>query len=253
MKHNHQKRILVIEDDQHIAEGLKLNLSLQNYQVKIALNGTSGLQMWKTWKPDLIILDIMLPGIDGLSILRSIRLEDEKLPILILSAKAATDYKVKGLSYGVDDYLTKPFSLEEFLLRVERLLKRASWSNEVAIAANANMEDANHVSFGTNKINFGTMTARCKRGKIRLTEQESKLLKLFVTNPGKPLSRENLLQIGWGYTKGTSTRTVDNFIVRFRKYFEDNPKKPAYFISIRSIGYVFYPDPKDVKSYAKET
>lgn len=254
MKLRDKKRILVIEDDQHIAEGLKLNLSLQGYEVNIAMNGTSGLQMWKTWAPDLIVLDIMLPGIDGLSILRNIRLEDEKLPILILSAKAETDYKVKGLSYGVDDYLTKPFSLEEFLLRVERLLKRASWSDKVAMTSSGtSAEDAAHVTFGKNKIDFETMTAHCRRGKIRLTEQETKLLKLFVTNPGKPLSRGNLLQIGWGYTKGTSTRTVDNFIVRFRKYFEDNPKKPAYFISIRSIGYVFYPEPKKVKANAKYT
>jgi DNA-binding response OmpR family regulator len=243
MKPNEKKRVLVIEDDHHIAEGLKLNLSLQGYEVGIALNGVTGIQMWREWRPDLIVLDIMLPGIDGLSILRSIRLEDEKIPILILSAKAETDYKVMGLAYGVDDYLTKPFSLEEFLLRVDRLLKRASWSNPSAIFANVLSEDETTVfSFGDNQIDFKTMTATCKIGKVRLTEQEAKLLKLFLINPGKPLSREKLLQIGWGYTKGTTTRTVDNFIVRFRKYFEDNPKNPSYFISIRSIGYVFYAD-----------
>ncbi len=243
MKPNEKKRVLVIEDDHHIAEGLKLNLSLQGYEVGIAVNGVTGIQMWREWRPDLIVLDIMLPGIDGLSILRSIRLEDEKIPILILSAKAETDYKIMGLAYGVDDYLTKPFSLEEFLLRVDRLLKRASWSNPSAIFANVLSEDEITVfSFGDNQIDFKTMTATCKIGKIRLTEQEAKLLKLFLINPGKPLSREKLLQIGWGYTKGTTTRTVDNFIVRFRKYFEDNPKNPSYFISIRSIGYVFYAD-----------
>ena len=243
MKSKEKKRILVIEDDQHIAEGLKLNLSLQGYEVGIALNGVAGIQMWKSWRPDLIVLDIMLPGIDGLSILRNIRLENEKIPILILSAKADTDYKVKGLAYGVDDYLTKPFSLEEFLLRVDRLLKRASWSNPNTDSANGLSQNKTHVfSFGDNQIDFNTMTATCKIGKIRLTEQEAKLLKLFLINPGKPLSRNKLLQIGWGYTKGTTTRTVDNFIVRFRKYFEDNPKKPSYFISIRSVGYVFYLD-----------
>lgn len=243
MKPNEKKRVLVIEDDHHIAEGLKLNLSLQGYEVGIASNGVAGIQMWQEWRPDLIVLDIMLPGIDGLSILRNIRLEDEKIPILILSAKAETNYKVKGLAYGVDDYLTKPFSLEEFLLRVDRLLKRASWSNPTAAFANALSENEFSVfTFGDNQIDFKTMTAHCKIGKVRLTEQEAKLLKLFLMNPGKPLSREQLLQIGWGYTKGTTTRTVDNFIVRFRKYFEDNPKNPSYFISIRSIGYVFYAD-----------
>jgi two-component system, OmpR family, alkaline phosphatase synthesis response regulator PhoP len=244
MKPNEKKRILVIEDDHHIAEGLKLNLSLQGYEVGIALNGVTGIQMWREWRPDLIILDIMLPGIDGLSILRNIRLEDEKIPIFILSAKVATDYKVKGLAYGVDDYLTKPFSLEELLLRVDRLLKRASWSIPSDVFANGLSENETNIfSFGTNQVNFQTMTAACKVGKVRLTEQEAKLLKLFLMNPGKPLSRNKLLQIGWGYTKGTTTRTVDNFIVRFRKYFEDNPKNPSYFISIRSIGYVFHADP----------
>jgi two-component system alkaline phosphatase synthesis response regulator PhoP len=247
MKPNNKKRILVIEDDHHIAEGLNLNLSLQGYDVGIAMNGVTGIQMWREWRPDLIVLDIMLPGIDGLSILRNIRLEDEKIPILILSAKVETDYKVKGLAYGVDDYLTKPFSLEEFLLRVDRLIKRASWSNPDGDLANNLSEDETTVfSFGNNKVDFITMTATCKVGKVRLTEQEAKLLKLFLMNPGIPLSRDKLLQIGWGYTKGTTTRTVDNFIVRFRKYFEDNPKNPSYFISIRSVGYVFYIDPVSV-------
>lgn len=247
MKPEKKKRVLVIEDDHHIAEGLNLNLSLQGYEVGVALNGATGIQMWREWRPDLIVLDIMLPGIDGLSILRNIRLEDEKIPILILSAKAETDYKVKGLAYGVDDYLTKPFSLEEFLLRVDRLLKRASWSHPSAAFANVLNENKTDVfSFGDNQIDFNTMTATCRIGKVRLTEQEAKLLKLFLMNPGKPLSRNKLLQIGWGYTKGTTTRTVDNFIVRFRKYFEDNPKKPSYFISIRSIGYVFHANNKSV-------
>ena len=239
-------RILVIEDDLHIAEGLKLNLSLQGYEVGLAQNGPAGIQMWREWRPDLIVLDIMLPGIDGLSILRNIRLEDEKIPILILSAKATTDYKVKGLSYGVDDYLTKPFSLEEFLLRVDRLVKRASWSNsESDLAHELSVNGTERFSFGSNQVDFKTMTADCKSGQVRLTEQEAKLLKLFLLNPGQPLSREKLLQIGWGYTKGTTTRTVDNFIVRFRKYFEDNPKNPSYFVSIRSIGYVFYAEPEN--------
>jgi len=127
LKNNDKKRILVIEDEEHIAEGLKLNLSLQGYDVKIAVDGVSGLRQWKRWMPALIILDIMLPDIDGLSVLQSIRLEDERIPILILSAKGDPDDKIKGFSYGVDDYLSKPFNLEEFLMRVERLLVRASW------------------------------------------------------------------------------------------------------------------------------
>jgi DNA-binding response OmpR family regulator len=241
-----KKRILVIEDEHHIAEGLQLNLSLQGYDVRLAFNGVSGLQEWKEWRPDLVVLDIMLPGIDGLSVLQSIRLESEMVPILILSAKTEVDYKVKGLAYGVDDYLTKPFSLEEFLLRVERLLKRASWSRNSHSAVDADsIIDKDVYSFGDNHIDFKTLTATtCGSGKISLTEQEVKLLKLFIAYQGTPLSRRQLLQIGWGYSKRTSTRTVDNFIVRFRKYFEKTPKNPAHFKSIRSIGYVFYPYPE---------
>ncbi len=130
MKYSKKTRVLVIEDDSHIADGLKLNLTLQGYDVMIAPDGISGLQQWKKCQPDLIVLDIMLPGIDGLSVLQNIRLEDERIPILILSAKSAPDDKIKGLHYGVDDYLSKPFNLEEFLLRVERLLTRISWDRK---------------------------------------------------------------------------------------------------------------------------
>ena len=122
-----KKRILVIEDEVHIADGIRLNLSIQGYDVKIAIDGIEGLEKWRSWKPDLIILDIMLPMIDGFSILKTIRQEDEKIPVLILSARGDTKDKVKGLRYGVDDYLSKPFDLEEFLLRVERLLKKKTW------------------------------------------------------------------------------------------------------------------------------
>jgi two-component system alkaline phosphatase synthesis response regulator PhoP len=235
-----KKRILVIEDEIHIAEGLKLNLSLQGYDVIIASDGVSGLKKWKEWIPDLIVLDIMLPGIDGLSVLQNIRLEDERIPILILSAKGEPDDRIKGFSYGVDDYLSKPFNLEEFLLRVERLLTRGSWNREENDIKGFGLASLPKTySFGGNHINFETSVADCKFGKINLTEQEVKLLKLFIVNRGKPLSRSKLLEIGWGYNRYTTTRTVDNFIVRFRKYFEDNPKKPAHFKSLRSIGYVF--------------
>ncbi len=130
MKQTEKTRILIIEDDAHIAEGLKLNLTLQGYEAAIAGSGTEGLRMWKEWNPHLVVLDIMLPGLDGLAVLRHIRLEDERLPVLILSAKGAPDDRIKGFSCGVDDYLAKPFHLEEFLLRIERLLTRASWNRD---------------------------------------------------------------------------------------------------------------------------
>jgi len=238
-------QILVVEDETHLAEGLKLNLTLKGYGVRIATDGPSALEQWKQWRPDLIVLDIMLPGIDGLSVLRSIRLEDERIPILILSARGDPDDRVKGFSYGVDDYLAKPFNLDEFLLRVERLLTRGSWSQEKDSTRNSLSSLPRIYQFGENRIDFQTLKAHGPSGEIDLTEQEARLLRLFIANRGKPLSRSKLLEIGWGYARGTTTRTVDNFMVRFRKYFEPNPKKPIYFKSLRSVGYIFDHEQKE--------
>ena len=236
-----KKKILIVEDEQHIAEGLKLNITLQGHDAMVANNGTAAIQAWREWNPDLIVLDIMLPGIDGFSVLQNIRLEDEQIPILILSAKTTVDDKIKGLSYGVDDYMTKPFELEEFLLRINRMLKRVSLYKQDLQSGQANGASSIPMiyKFGSNRIDFQRSIAFCQNTKITLTEQEIKLLKLFIANKGKPLSRKKLLEIGWGYTSVTTTRTIDNFIVRLRKYFEENPKKPVFFKSLRSVGYVF--------------
>ena len=239
-----KKRVLVVEDESHLSEGLKLNLSLKGYDVKVAPDGSAALRRWKEWEPDLIVLDVMLPKIDGLSVLRKIRLEDERIPILILSAKGSSDDKIKGLSYGVDDYLAKPFNLDEFLLRVDRLAARGDWAREASDSKEREISSLpRFYNFGESRIDFQTLEVRCPSGQITLTEQEARLLRLFITNRGKPLSRRKLLEIGWGYARGTTTRTVDNFVVRFRKYFEPNPKKPVYFKSLRSVGYVFDHDP----------
>lgn len=230
--------ILIIEDDAHIAEGLKLSLGLNGYSVSVAADGADGLAQWKKVTPDLIVLDIMLPVIDGLTLLQSIRLEDSRLPILILSAKAAPEDVIRGLSFGVDDYLTKPFNLEEFLLRVERLLTRSNWANDTKNPAD---DSDSELRFGNNRVDFATQTAWHGQKEIALTDQEAKLLKLFAAHPNKVLARSVLLEVGWGYTRTVSSRTIDNFMVRLRRYFEENPKKPAHFKSIRAKGYLFDP------------
>ena len=237
---NANKRILIVEDDKHIAEGIKLNLELLGFEVEIAADGMAGLEKWRAWRPDLIVLDIMLPGIDGFSVLQRIRLEEERIPILILSARAEPDDRIQGLAGGVDDYLTKPFNLEEFQLRIQRLLTRADWSRDGGgNADNGTALPLRIVEFGPNRIDFEAARARGVKKTIKLTDQEMKLLKLFVANRGKVLSREKILEIGWGYTGRMTTRTVDNFIVRFRKYFEEDPKQPRFFKSVRSVGYIF--------------
>ena len=240
MKQTEKRRILIVEDDTHIAEGLKLNLTLQGYETAIAGSGTEGLRMWKDWNPDLIVLDIMLPALDGLSVLRHIRLTDERLPILIISAKGAPDDRIKGFSCGVDDYLAKPFNLAEFLLRVERLLTRSLWGHDHStLSAPEDPAEVKRYNFGGNTIDFTTMTAETRQGTIHLTEQEVRLLKIFIANRGKPLTRKTLLEVGWGYTGVTTTRTVDIFLVRLRKYFEEDHQNPIYFRSLRSVGYLF--------------
>jgi DNA-binding response OmpR family regulator len=240
MKQTEKQRILIVEDDAHIAEGLKLNLSLQGYEAAIAGSGTEALQAWKDWNPHLIVLDIMLPALDGLSVLRHIRLTDERLPVLILSAKGGPDDRIKGFSCGVDDYLAKPFNLEEFLLRVDRLLTRSSWVQErTGNGIPQAPAGPTTYAFGGNAIDFNQMTAVCRMGTIQMTDQEGRLLKLFIANRGTPLSRKTLLEVGWGYSGVTTTRTVDTFMVRLRRYFEEDPHRPIYFRSIRSLGYLF--------------
>ncbi|MCF8114212.1 MAG: response regulator transcription factor [Desulfotignum sp.] len=241
MEATEKKRVLVIEDEARIAEGIRLNLALAGYEVSLAPDGIEGLEQWRAWQPDLIVLDIMLPMIDGFSILKTIRQEDEKIPVLILSARGDTKDKVKGLRYGVDDYLAKPFDLEEFLLRVERLVQKSAWYEPVLNYTKPDypLFEGDHYRFGDNHVDFVTFKAWCVAGEIILTEQEITLLKIFIANRGRPLSREMLLNAGWGYSSDTSTRTVDNFMVRFRKYFEKNPKDPQFFKSRRSVGYIF--------------
>lgn len=232
-------KVLVIEDERHIAEGLKLNLELAGHQVELASNGRIGLEKWESFKPDLIILDIMMPEIDGHGVLQRIRSVDLRLPILILSAKNASVDKVKAFKGGVDDYLGKPFSLEELMLRVERLLVRANWGPP----KNDTILEQMH-QFGPNSVDLVKMKAITSSGTIDLTEQEVKVLELFFSRPHVPLKREEILEAGWGYAGEINTRTLDNFMVRFRKYFEKNPKRPQYFCSVRGVGYLFSPDGK---------
>ncbi len=229
-------KILVIEDERHIAEGIKINLELGGYEVRMASNGKEGLKLWSEFKPNLILLDIMMPELDGHGVLKRIRESDEKLPILILSAKNASVDKVKAFRSGVDDYLGKPFSVDELMLRVERLLLRSSWNKPFS-------KDQVY-EFGSFKVDLSLLKVFTAEGEIELTDQETKILRLFFENPDQVLKRSQLLEAGWGYSEEVQSRTLDNFMVRLRRYFEVNPKKPKYFCSVRGIGYLFNPHGK---------
>jgi len=239
---NFKGKILVVEDELHIAEGLKLSLTLEGYHVKISSNGIEALNEVKNWEPDLIVLDLMMPKMDGMTFLKHIRRENERLPIIVLSAKFESQDKIQCFTLGIDDYIAKPFNLPEFLLRVERLLERSNWSKNIAVEGIGDNHKLNQIDvfkFGNNTIDFTKAEASNGNEKIHLTIQEMKLLKHFIINIDRPLTRKNILQTSWEQDGEATTRTVDNFIVRFRKYFEADPKRPLYFKSVRSVGYLF--------------
>ncbi len=245
---NTAKKILIIDDEKHIAEAIKLNLRMLGHDVLHAINGLEGLKFYSEYQPHLVIVDLMMPEIDGFGVITEIRKRDAKIPILVISAKEQVKEKIKCLSLGVDDYLSKPFDLDEFLLRVDRLLTRMEWNTSVSEdktkTEDTDMESlGDQFEFGDHTVDFKNLKAQCfKTGQTQsfdLTLQEIKILKVFFAHPNLPMTREEILEKALGYDRGVSTRTLDNFIVRFRKYFESDPKDPKFFKSVRSVGYLF--------------
>jgi len=225
--------ILLVEDEESLRNALKLNLKMEGYEVRTAMTGIEALKAFKEEYFDCIILDIMLPEIDGLSVCETIRLQNNKVPILFLSARSNSADRVLGLKKGGDDYLVKPFNLEELLLRVEKLIQK-----------NIKIEHANEevaqFEIGTCKIDF--LAAECidiKGVKHLLTKKEIQFLKLLVENKNEVITREHILKMVWGYNVFPTTRTIDNFITSFRKYFEKDPRTPKHFLSVRGVGYKF--------------
>lgn len=225
-------RVLLVEDEEHLQESIKVNLELEGYEVVAVDNGVTALKKFRDQRFNLVILDIMLPEMDGYEVCDQIRLENSDIPILFLTAKDSSQDIVKGLKKGADDYLTKPFNLEELMLRVKALVKRS-------LSMEERQEQLQTYKFGNNKVNFITYEAQGKGGTITLTKKELKLLKLLIEKRNEVVSRQQILQYVWGYDVFPSTRTIDNFILSFRKYFEDDPKNPEFFHSVRGVGYKF--------------
>jgi two-component system alkaline phosphatase synthesis response regulator PhoP len=225
--------ILLVEDEENLHEALKLNLELEGYEITSAFTGSEALQKVQSEYFDLIILDVMLPDVDGISITETIRVQNNQVPILILSAKNTSSDRVLGLKKGADDYLTKPFNLEELLLRVQKLIEK-----------NKKMQDKDSVGdtyeFGGHTIDFNAQEAVTKEGqRIQLSKKEAMLLKLLFENKNDVVPREKILQTVWGYNVYPTTRTIDNFILNFRKYFENDSRNPRYFHSVRGVGYKY--------------
>lgn len=225
-------RILLVEDEETLAVGLEYNLVEEGYIVKWANNGKGAVELFKKAKFDLIILDIMLPYLNGFEVSETIRKSDPQIPILMLTAKTESGDKVKGLEKGADDYMTKPFHLQELLLRVKGMLRRKAWYKH-------SYENQPVYTFGANKINFESLICHNGKEELRLTPQEAMLLKYLIERKGQIVSRKDLLENVWHLNADIETRTVDIFIARLRKYFEVDPANPVYFKSIRGAGYMF--------------
>jgi two-component system alkaline phosphatase synthesis response regulator PhoP len=229
----HKGAILLVEDEEPLRETLSLNLELEGYEVTAVGDGVEALDAVEKAHFDLIIMDIMMPELDGISATETLRVRNHDTPILILSARNSGADRIIGLKKGADDYLTKPFHLEELLLRTEKLIdknKKLQQSKPIV----------DSYSFGGNTIYFqhGKAT-NFKEVEITLSKKEVMLLRLFTENPNEIISRERILQTVWGYQVYPTTRTIDNFILNFRKYFEEDSKNPVYFHSVRGMGYRF--------------
>lgn len=225
--------ILLVEDEENMHEALKLNLEMEGYAVTSAYNGAEGLKAVNNEYFDIIIMDIMLPEIDGITVIENIRLQHNEVPILILSARNSGSDRVLGLKKGADDYLTKPFNLEELLLRVEKLVQK-----------NKKLQDKETTGdiyeFGKSRVDFNAQQAITWAGSlVELSKKEAMLLKLLIENKNKVVTREKILQMVWGYNVYPTTRTIDNFILNFRKYFEEDSRNPKHFHSVRGVGYKY--------------
>jgi DNA-binding response OmpR family regulator len=228
------ERILVIEDDPSILRGLQLNLGMEGYAVRSSMDGEQGLALARSESPDLVIVDVMLPSLGGLEIVREIRKDDPDLPVLILSAKGQESDKVAGLQLGADDYLVKPFGLKELLARVDALLRRRRARGEAGGPARKTLRKVGDV-----EVDLEARRAMSSGGPLELTSREFDLLAFFISHPDRVFSRDQLLEAVWGSRYFGTARTVDNFVARLRTHIGDDADHPRHLETVRGVGYRF--------------
>jgi two-component system, OmpR family, alkaline phosphatase synthesis response regulator PhoP len=231
------KHILVVEDEEHLAIGIKYNFEAEGYRVTLAGDGPAALMRLaeNSGTIDLVILDLMLPGMSGYAVCETLREEGNDVPVLILSARTLTEDRIRGMDVGADQYLEKPFDLDELLAMVRNLLARRSRTPALAV----HRKLADEYEFGRAKVNFDTFKVAVDGKQLRLTTMEMKLLRYFVENEGSVITRSQMLDNVWGLSGSPTTRTVDQFILRLRRYFEQDPAHPRHFLSVRGAGYRF--------------
>lgn len=229
-----RSRVLLVEDELHLAEGIAENLEAEGLEVVQARDGRAGLETLLAQSFDLVILDVMLPHLDGFALCQLAREQGDETPVLFLTAKDAVEDRIRGLEAGGDDYLPKPFHLRELLLRVKAILRRRGWSPGPT---------HERVRFGDNEVDLRSYQGRAWDGREQaLTQKEAMILAALAARPGEVVTREEILDQVWGHEVFPSTRTIDNFILRLRKRFEPDPETPIYFHTVRGVGYRFTPD-----------
>jgi two-component system alkaline phosphatase synthesis response regulator PhoP len=228
------ERLLVVEDEANLATVIADNLELEGYTVDIAGDGPKALEKVRSWEPALVLLDVMLPGIDGFQICEQLRKESNQVPILFLTAKSENDDRVRGLEAGADDFLTKPFDLRELILRVRAILRRTTWFATPSEAGDS-------LILGEARIHFPSFTASVDGREVRLSSKETMILRLLAERAGEVVPRADILDQVWGYDAFPTTRTIDNFVVRLRRLIEPDPRNPRYLHTVRGIGYRLTP------------
>ena len=245
-------RVLIVEDEAHLANGLRYNLEAEGHAVKVTGDGESALDLLLDKKEDFdaVVLDIMLPGKDGFSVTSELRAARHFVPVLMLTARGRPEDVLKGFASGADDYLPKPFELAILLARLQSLLRRYEWmksnhANESRPSTSNSSQDYEVFSFHDRTIDFGKLELRMYGNVIHLTLMEAELLRHLVRNRGKIVSRKSILEEVWGLHEDTDTRAIDNFMVRLRRYIEDDPGKPQFLLTVRGVGYRFLTEPED--------
>lgn len=255
-------RVLIVEDEAHLAQGLRFNLEAEGHKVEVAGDGERAIELLLGHKDnghkkdngkrgvgkrepgprqefDAVVLDVMLPGKDGFAVAAELRAAKNFVPLLMLTARGRPEDVLKGFASGADDYLPKPFELPILLARLQGLLRRREWMEVSQTPA------ADAFSFDGRVIDFGKLELRVKRNTIQLTLMETELLRHLISNSGHIVSRKAILEEVWGLHEDTDTRAIDNFIVRLRRYIEDDPAKPKHLLTVRGVGYRFVPEPEN--------
>jgi len=238
-------KVLVVEDEQHLADGLRFNLEAEGYQVQVTDNGESALEVLSADPSafDVVVLDVMLPGKDGFSVMSEMRGAGQFVPTLMLTARGHPNDVLKGFAAGADDYLTKPFDLAILIARIRGLLRRREWLRKSLSPSTTFTRAQDVFKFGEKSVDFDRLELHVREQTFPLTLMEANVLRYLIQHDGSPVSRKKMLEEVWNLHEDTDTRAIDNFIVRLRRYIEDDPAKPRHVLTVRGVGYRFVAEP----------